>query len=141
MPDPEIVDVESEVLEGEPEDEATGEGDETANETAEPAEPADAEEKPTEPKSNEMKILIAIDEENIMVGVKRTDTDPIFTKIEGGLDAALQQVPKLIEDAKEKWATSPRNPKADLPEPPAPVTPARTTSAPAPSKPKQPSFF
>ena len=126
--EPEEVEGQAEAGEDEPGDEATGEGDEVANE-------------PTEPKSNEMKVLIAIDGENIMVGVKTPDTDPIFTKVEGGLAAALQRVPELIEDAKAKWATSPRNPKVNLPEPPAPATPARTTSAAAPPKPKQPSFF
>ena len=145
----EEVEEQAEAGEDEPGDEAIGEGDEATNEPAEPAaatevtpaESADAEAKPTEPKSNEMKVLIAIDGENIMVGIKTPDTDPIFTKVEGGLAAALQRVPELIEDAKAKWATSPRNPKANLPEPPTPVTPARTTSVAAPSKPQQPSFF
>ena len=126
--EPEEVEGQVEAGEDEPGDEATGEGDEVANE-------------PTEPKSNEMKVLIAIDGENIMVGVKTPDTDPIFTKVEGGLAAALQRVPELIEDAKAKWATSPRNPKATLPEPPPSPAPARTVSAPEKPKSKQPSFF
>lgn len=141
MPEPETAaqptkGPEDEIVEGQVE---AGD-DEPGNEVT-PAEPADAEVKPTEPKSNELKVLIAIDGENVMVGVKTPDTDPIFTKVEGGLAAALQQIPELIEDAKAKWATSPRNPKAILPEPPAPATPARTTSAAAPLKKTQPSFF
>jgi len=97
------------------------------------------------PKSNELKVLIALNGDVAMVGVKTPDTDPIFTKVEGGLAGALQQVPGLIEAAKSKWATNPRNPKAVLPEPPpAPartVTPARKPAA-EPEKPKaQPSFF
>ncbi len=135
--EPEEVEEQVEAGEDESGDEATGEGDEAANE------PADAGEKPAESKSNEMKVLIAIDGENIMVGVKTPDTDPIFTKVEGGLDAALQRVPELIEDAKAKWATSPRNPKAVLPEPPPSPTPARTPTASRPPKTtvEKPSFF
>lgn len=159
MPDPETAAQPTIVPEDEKEPEEVEEqveagegesGDETTNESTEPpaamgvtpAEPADADEKPAEPKSNEMKVLLAIDKENIMVGVKTPDTDPIFTKVEGGLAAALKRVPKLIEEAKAKWATSPRNPKAVLPEPPPSSTPARRPVVTQPAKPKaQPSFF
>ncbi len=125
MQDPEKVEKQAAAGEDESGDEATREGDEAAN----------------APKSNEMKVLIAIDGENIMVGVKTPDTDPIFTKVEGDLAAALQQVPELIDAANAKWDANPRNPKANLPEPPAPTPPARTTSSAAPEKPKQPKFF
>jgi len=64
----------------------------------------------------------------------------VFTTIEGDMSAALSQVPALIEIANAKWDSSPRNPKADLPEPPPSTTPARSQSAP-PSKKAQPSFF
>uniref|UniRef100_A0A6M3M007 Putative von Willebrand domain containing protein n=1 Tax=viral metagenome TaxID=1070528 RepID=A0A6M3M007_9ZZZZ len=125
--EPEEVEEQAKTGEDEPGGEVTKEGDEAA----------------TEPKSNEMKVLIAIDGENIMVGVKTPDTDPVFTKVEGDLASALQQVPQLIEDAKAKWATSPRYPEANLPKPPAPApaAPARRISAAAPPKPNQPTFF
>ncbi|GAI91794.1 unnamed protein product, partial [marine sediment metagenome] len=42
--------------------------------------------------------------------------------------------------AKEKWATNPKNPEANLPKPKPVSTPARTSTAPK-AKPAQPSFF
>jgi len=90
--------------------------------------------------SDELKVVIILKGNRAMVGVQSPDCDPIFTTIEGDMSAALSQVPALIEIANAKWDSSPRNPKADLPEPPPSTTPARSQSAP-PSKKAQPSFF
>ncbi len=109
---------------------------------------------PPAPKPNELKVLIAIIGDSTMVGVKTPDTDPIFTSIPKDpaakteldhLAVALLKVPALVTEAKAKWATNPRNPKAVLPEPPAPApartaTPARRPAAATESR-GQPSFF
>ena len=50
--------------------------------------------------------------------------------------------PELAADAKQKWETTPRYPKADLPKPPPSPTPARTPTTSRTEAPKaQPSFF
>lgn len=112
----------------------------TEEETAE--EPT-AEEAPSEPRqpTDELKVVIIMKGNRSMVGVQSPDCDPIFTPVEGDMAAALAQVPALVESANAKWDANPRYPKADIPEPAPAATPARTPSAPAPAKPKQPSFF
>ena len=104
-------------------------------------EPEEAETREPKQPSDEMKVVIILKANRAMVGIQSPDCDPILTPIEGDLAAALAQVPALVESANAKWDANPRNPKADLPEPPPAPTPARTPTAPAPTKPKQPSFF
>ena len=88
--------------------------------------------------SNELKVVIILKDDKIMLGVQSPDCDPLYTTLKGTLAAALKRVPKLVNEAKQKWSASPRNPNANLPTP-AP-TPARTSAAPK-TKPAQPSFF
>jgi hypothetical protein len=102
---------------------------------------AEAEEKEPKKPSNELKIVITLKDDRAIVGLQSPDCDPIFTTVEGGLPAVTKQLPKLIKDAKAKWATAPQNPEAKLPEPPAPP-PAPRRAAPAPrEEPAQPSMF
>ena len=89
-------------------------------------------------RSNELKVVIVLKDDRIMLGVQSPDCDPVYTTLEGTLAAALKRVPKLVDEAKQKWSASPLNPNANLPKP-AP-TPARTSTAPK-EKPAQPSFF
>jgi len=114
--------------------------EETQNTEGEEAEPEAAPE-PTKP-TNEMKVVIVIKDANILLGVQSPDCDPVYKTVKGTLAVALKQVPVLVKEAKEKWATDPMYPKADLPEPPPSQAPARTPVASKPSTPKaQPSFF
>ncbi len=108
-----------------------------ADETEEKQEEESQESAKAEP-SNELKVVIILKEDRIMLGVQSPDCDPVYTTFKGTLSAALKRVPKLVNEAKQKWSTSPRNPKANLPTP-AP-TPARTPATPK-EKPAQPSFF
>jgi len=97
-----------------------------------------------EPKQpvNEIKILITLKDDSILLGVQSPDCDPVFKTFKGTMAVALKQVPVLVKEAKEKWAAAPLNPKADLPEPPPSQAPARTPPTPKPTKPTaQPSFF
>ncbi len=97
--------------------------------------------KPQQP-ADEIKVVIIMKADNVMLGVQSPDCDPVYKTMKGDLAMTLQQVPGLVAEAKQKWATAPRYPKANLPEPPPSPTPARIPVASAPAKPKaQPSFF
>jgi len=90
--------------------------------------------------SNELKVVINLKDDRIMLGVQSPDCDPVYETLTGTLAAALKRIPKLVAGAKEKWATNPRNPEANLPKPKPSPTAARTPAA--PKKPTaQPSFF
>lgn len=91
---------------------------------------------------NEVKVVILVKDERSMVGVQSPDCDPIMTSIEGGLTAALERVPSLVEEAQQKWDADPRYPKAILPEEPK-VEAQSTTRArqQAPAKPAQQAWF
>lgn len=119
-------------------DETTETTEEAEEKEEEPT--AETQETPEEkPKpSNELKVVIVLKEDNIMLGVQSPDCDPVYTTLKGTLAAALKQVPKLVAEAKQKWSANPRNPNANLPTPEPP--PARTPAAPKESK-AQPSFF
>jgi len=98
--------------------------------------------------SNELKIVIILKDSNIMLGVQSPDCDPVYTTLKstyttlkGTLTAALKRVPKLVDEAKQKWNANPRYPKADLPAPPPSPTPARTPAAASKPETTKPSFF
>ena len=91
-------------------------------------------------RSDELKIVMILNADKIMLGVQSPDCDPVYTTLKGTLAAALKRVPKLVEEAKQKWNANPLYPKADLPAPPPSATPVRTPAAPK-QKPAQPSFF
>src|SRR3972149_5316155 len=93
--------------------------------------------KPDKP-ATELKVVRA------MRGVQSPDCDPVYKTMEGDLAAVLQVVPTLVVEAKQKWTAAPRYPKADLPKPVAPPTPATTPAAgktAAKAAPAQPKFF
>lgn len=114
-------------------------GEEQAEvEEAEKAEAVAEAEKPKQ--YDEIKILILLKGDSIMLGVQSPDCDPVYTTFKGTLAAALKRAPQLLEEAKKKWDSNPLYPKADLPTPEPRSTPARTPSAPKENK-AQPSFF
>jgi hypothetical protein len=97
------------------------------------------------PSFHELKVVIIMKGESVMLGVQSTDCDPVYTTMQGDLAAALQRVPALVDEAKKKWTANPLYPKANLPEPPPTPTPVRQTSGkattPAAAPKKQPTFF
>ncbi|MBA7516787.1 hypothetical protein ES705_08835 [subsurface metagenome] len=101
-------------------------------------EPRETEESVKAKRSNELKVVIILNDSRVMLGVQSPDCDPVYTTLKGTLADALKRVPKLVDEAKQKWSASPRNPNANLPTP-AP-TPARTPADPK-TKTSQPSFF
>jgi hypothetical protein len=74
----------------------------------------------TKPKADELKVVIIMKDARFMIGVQAPDCDPVSEVMEGNMEAVLARVPGIIEAARAKWATSKRNPKADLPTPPPP---------------------
>jgi len=105
-------------------------------ETQEETQEESAEAKP----SNELKVVIILNDSRVMLGVQSPDCDPVYTTLKGNLAAALKRVPKLVEEAKQKWNESPRNPNANLPTPKPTPAPARSSTAPK-KETAQPSFF
>ncbi len=97
--------------------------------------------KPDEKPASELKVVIILKANKVLLGVQSPDCDPVYKTMEGDLSSVLQVVPTLVAEAKLKWTASPQYPKADLPKP---VVPATTTSS-AASKPTaktaQPKFF
>jgi hypothetical protein len=105
------------------------------------AEQAEENRKPGQARS-EIKVIIIMKADRIMVGVQSPGCDPVYQTSQGTLADALQLVPVLVAEANLKWDANPTYPKADLPAPPPSTAPARTPVAAAPAKPKaQPSFF
>lgn len=99
-----------------------------------PETPEVSQQKPT----NEMKVVIVMKADRILLGVQAPDCDPVYTTLKGDLAKALKKVPGLVAEAKQKWETTPQNPKANLPEPP----PTQVSSQRAAETPKvQPTMF
>ncbi len=124
----------------------SNEGD--AKEIEQSTEQAESEPAPETPEpspqklTDEMKVIIVMKADRVMLGVQSPDCDPVYTTMEGSLAMALKRVPALVKEAKQKWEANPRYPKADLPAPPPSPTPARTSTASKPAKTTaQPSFF
>ena len=105
----------------------------------EPVEETETAEKPKP--VDELKVVIILKADKIMIGVQSPDCDPVYTTLTGTLPAALKRVPKVVAEAKEKWGASPRNPEANLPTPEPRPTTVRSTSKEADKPKAQPSFF
>ena len=78
---------------------------------------------------SQMKIVIMLNGERSSVGISKPDCDPVFNVVEGGLDAVIARLPELVHAAEEKFATAPRNPQSNLPEPKPAPAPAHTGTA------------
>ena len=126
---------------GQAEKEVEEEAEEEEAAEEEPTPEVEKQEEPVKAKlSDELKIVIILNDGKVMLGVQKTDCDPVYTTFDGTLPTALQRVPKLVKEAKQKWSENPRNPDANLPTPEPAPAPARTVPA-AKKETKQPSFF
>ena len=74
----------------------------------------------------ELKVVITLKGERGTIGIQAPDCDPVFSLFEGGLEQALERVPGLVSEARERWGQSPRYPKTkhEL-TPPQPARPAQ----------------
>jgi hypothetical protein len=93
--------------------------------------------------ADELKIVVTYKSTFGTVGIQRPDCDPVFSRIESDLAEVLTHIPRLIDQARATWETSPKYPKADLPAPPPPPArpAARPASSPAPQSKAQSAFF
>ena len=125
---------EEEVTEEEETGEQGGEPEAEVEEIADPPAP--------KPLTDEIKVVIVMKADNILLGVQNPVCDPVYTTMKGSLDEALEKVPGLVAEAKQKWEAAPRYPKANLPEAaPSPVS-TRTSAVSKSTAPKaQPSMF
>ncbi len=106
------------------------------------AESPEAQPEQEKPKpSNELKVVIIMRDNRMMLGVQSPDCDPVYETFEGTLAAALKRVPKLVLEAKARWETSKLNPKCETPLPSQEqaVTTSRSQKAATPSA--QPTMF
>ncbi len=91
----------------------------------------------------ELKVVLQMWGTRALVGVQGDGTDPVVETLEvDSLKKLLAAVPGVVARARERWATSPRNPKYEGPPPP----PAATASppgrrSPAPKQPETPRMF
>ncbi|MBA7633849.1 hypothetical protein ES703_41420 [subsurface metagenome] len=67
------------------------------------------------------KLVMEEHEGKVLVGVQQEGCDPVVKTVEGNLDAALAQVPEMLTEAQEKWATSPKMPAYKPPAEPKPA--------------------
>ncbi len=128
------------------EEENTNTGEEGINTGAEQETPAasvatKAAEAPKQEKPSELKVVIILKANKVLLGVQSPDCDPVYKTMEGDLAGVLQVVPTLVAEAKLKWTASPRYPKADLPKPVAPATMTSSTASKPAAKTAQPKFF
>ena len=113
-----------------------GEGGGAQEEVEEKAAETPAAEAP--PAAPELKVVIQMKGERALVGVQGDGTDPVMETLEAGsLEAVLDAVPGIVAQARERWATSPRNPKyVGPPLPPAPTPAPRQTAGRAAAAPR-----
>lgn len=91
--------------------------------------------------NSEIKVVIYLKEGRGYMGIGVSECDPILTALEGDLAAALERVPELVQQAKDKWAESAKYPKADLPKPEPPPPHQTTPSRQLAKKDPQPKMF
>jgi hypothetical protein len=81
----------------------------------------------------ELKIVIVVKGQASTCGIQQTGCDPIFfTSSDGGISGVISHLDDNINICINRWITSPRAPRAILPEKPIPPQPAASTS---PAKP------
>lgn len=83
---------------------------------------------------DEIKIVINIKGTRAVIGVNSPGCDPVFTTVEGSLVEILGNTAQMVTAAQEKWKTTKKNPKIDIPQPaPKEETTATTGAKPVPA--------
>ena len=89
----------------------------------------------------ELKVVIQMKGTRALVGIQGKDTDPVLETVEAPgnvttLEAALAAVPAILDRARARWASTPKNPAYQRPEPPpAPPRPVATGARATPARP------
>ena len=89
--------------------------------------------------SEEIKVVILFKGNRGSIGIQSPDCDPLLATFEGDLKAALEKVPRMVDEANAAWDKQPKYPRCQsaLPQPVA-----RPAAAPAASAQRQqPSMF
>ncbi len=73
--------------------------------------------------SEEIKVIVTLRKDSALIGIQRTDTDPIFFSMSANLRPRLIGLNGFIQEAERRWAANPKYPKTDKP-----------ATAPAPTK-------
>lgn len=79
-----------------------------------------------------IKVVINLKGNRATVGVQSTGCDPVFGTVEGNRDEIVQGALKILGEAEEKWKTTPRQPKSQIPA--SAGTTATPRPAPSPTK-------
>ncbi len=120
------------------EEEGQEEGDQKEEEPGDEAKQGSTEVK----QSDELKVVIVVKGDDVVMGVQSPDCDPVYTTFEGDLGTALERVSGLVDEAKAKWSVNRRNPEANLPTPePAKTTTTAPKARPAPKEKKSKTSF
>jgi len=80
------------------------------------------------------KLVMEEHDGSVLVGVLQDGCDPVIKTEKGAIEAVLPNVPDFLNEARDKWAITPKNPAYKAPTPPKPapkpaVTPAQTPKA------------
>jgi hypothetical protein len=82
---------------------------------------------PVSAETKDLRIVITSNDEDTLVGMQQGGCDPLFYHVKD-LAGAVKSIPKLLEMARQKWATDPQYPKTTI-TPPAPTKPAAAAGA------------
>ena len=126
------------------EEETTGTEDKVEGEVTAPVQEVPAvvaTDAPKTEKDTELKVVIILKANKVLLGAQSPDCDPVYKTMEGDLAGVLQVVPTLVAEAQLKWTAAPRYPKADLPKPVAPATTTSSAAGKPAAKTAQPKFF
>ena len=83
----------------------------------------------------ELKIVVQMKGDRALVGVQGTNTDPVVETLAAtSLNDVLAAIPGILARARERWATSPKNPDYVGPTPPAAPAPAPSRGLAAPQR-------
>lgn len=77
----------------------------------------------------EIKIVINFKDDKAVVGVMAPSCDPVMKTYTGDLPTIFGYTSGLVEEARAKWVTSPKNPTIDLPKPAVKEAPASSSKA------------
>jgi len=81
---------------------------------------------------DEVKVVISLKGNKGSIGIQSPKCDPVFTTFDGDLGLALERVPGLVGEARQKWNTNPQYPKCETPLPSQQAPRPTPTTRPAP---------
>lgn len=79
--------------------------------------------------TDDIKVVIITKGSGGTIGIQAKDCDPMIEIFEGGLGVALERIPRLLEEAKVRWAESKLNPKCETELPSQIVKPPLVTTS------------